>query len=189
MGRTILPAWHAGVRYRSLLEARYAFFLDRLEVKFDYEAAGFKTLTCYRPDFMVFAALGTLWAEIKPAWGSDPDGEMRFRNFAHERPQPSRAALIAGPPCARPSLVIGGDIDAENPGNGPWEDDTYEWRPCPSGYHIDLAYPGKFGSKFAEDGCPPVPGNGGEERIAAAATAARNARFDTRDNPPAGTAA
>jgi hypothetical protein len=189
MARKVLPAWYAGIRFRSTLEARHAFFLDRLELTWDYETAGFKTRTCYRPDFMVCGALGTLWVEIKPAWGVDPDGEGRFRDFALERPQPSRAALIAGPPCSRPSLVIGGDLDAENPGSGPWEDDTYEWRPCPGGHHFDLIYPGTFGSKYAEDGCPPDPGNGAEERLAKAAAAARNARFDTRDEPPTGTAA
>lgn len=175
-----IPTRYAGVLFRSRLEARWAVFFDHLDVKWEYEPQGFVSSGVpYLPDFAVFAALGIVWTEIKPSWANDPDGIDRFRKFAPMRPQPSRAALLVGPPHeTKPSelvtLVIGGGED-----DG-WEDDCQEWRPCPSGHHFDLAYPGKFRSKLAEDGCPPDPGNPGEDRLADAVAAARSARFAGR---------
>ena len=174
-----LPTWHNGIKYRSRTEARWAVFFEHLDIKFAYEAQGFVSGgTAYLPDFMTFPALGTLWAEIKPSYDNDPDGVERWRKFAAERPQPSRTVLLIGAPShAMEAVVIGGDENAKDPVRGPWEADDFAWRPCPAGIHFDLAYPGKFRSKFAEDGCEPDAGGQGEERIAAAISAAMSARF------------
>jgi hypothetical protein len=184
-----IPTWHNGVLYRSRGEAKWAVFLDRLEVPFEYETQGFDTDgSWYLPDFVIFAATGTIWAERKDSWEGDPDGVAKFRRFADQRPKKSRAALLIGLPSVDGEhLVIGGDIDAESPGDGPWEDSGQTWRPCPSGHHFDLAYPGKYRSKLADDGCPPVPGNPGEGRIEAAVAKALSARF--KYSPSSGTAA
>lgn len=184
-----IETWYAGVLFRSRGEAKWALFLDRLDVKWEYETQGFDTDgSWYLPDFVIFAATGTIWAECKPTWTNDPAGVAKFRRFALQRPQPSRAALIVGEPSTEGShLVLGGDADAHDPANGSWEDDCQTRRPCPSGHHFDLAYPGKFRSKYAEDGCAPEPGNPGEERIATAVAAALSARF--RYTSPPGTAA
>jgi hypothetical protein len=180
-----IPTWHARVLFRSRTEARWALFFDKLHVKWEYETQGFVTDgEPYLPDFAVFAALGTLWVEIKPAWDNDPEGIARFRRFAAQRPQPSRAVLLVGIPGEDSrTLVIGGDDSGGDPVNASWEDDTQEWRPCPSGHHFDLAYPGTFRAKFAEDGCPDKFGGLGEEAIADAITAARSARFDGKPAP------
>jgi hypothetical protein len=85
--------------------------------------------------------------------------------------------------------VIGGDDEQDDPLKGGWESDVFEWRPCPSGKHFDLAWPGQFGAKFAEDGCPDDFGGNGEERIADACFKALNYRFDNSQEPPTGTAA
>jgi hypothetical protein len=184
-----LEVTYAGVRFRSRGEARWATFFDHLDLRWEYEPQGFITDgSCYLPDFVVFAAAGTLWAERKSTWEDDPEGIGKFRTFAAWRPQPSRAVLLIGEPSIEGQhLVIGGDEGLDDPSRGPWEDDCQTWRPCPSGHHFDLAYPGKFRSKAAEDGCPPVPGNPGEERIEAAVAKALSARF--RYTPPPGTAA
>lgn len=170
---------HEGVVYRSRGEAMWAVFFTELGVMFEYETQGFSTDgSWYLPDFLLFAATGTIWAERKDSWSADPDGVAKFRRFADQRPKPSRAALLVGIPSVDGEhLVIGGDIDADDPGSGPWEDDGQTWRPCPSGHHFDLAWPGKYRSKFAEDGCLPVPGNPGEDRIAAAVAKARSTKF------------
>ena len=76
---------------------------------------------------------------------------------------------------------------ADDPAKGGWEDDTQEWRPCPSGHHFDLAVPGLFGAKFAEDGCADQFGGDGEAKIAAASQAALAYRFGK--NNTKGTAA
>lgn len=174
-----IPTPHGGVLFRSRLEARWAIFFDTLGLKWEYETQGFVSEgQRYLPDFAVFAALGTLWAEIKPKWDNDPGGVERWRRFARSRPQPSRAVLLVGVPAAEMRiLVIGGDDDAGDLRNASWEDDTQQWRPCPGGHHFDLAYPGMFRARFAEDGCEDRFGGLGEEKIADAITAARSARF------------
>ena len=191
-----IPTWHADVLFRSRGEARWALFFDELNLKWEYETQGFDTDGhAYLPDFAVFAACGTLWVEIKPGWGIDPAGEARWRRFAPQRPNPatSRAVLLAGPPAVTArAIVIGGDRNAENPGDSDWEDDGQEWRPCPSGDHFDVAFPGMFNSKFAPDGCEDKFGGLGEQRIEDAVSAALSARFTSgrrKPDPDLGTAA
>jgi hypothetical protein len=172
------------VLHRSRLEARWALFFDNLGVKADYEPQGFATDgEPYLPDFVIEAALGILWAEVKPNWDADSDGIARWHRFANRRPMPSRAILLTGPPSLDLNVVvIGGSADAESPLAGPWEEDEHQWRPCPSGRHFDVIWPGFFRGKYAEDGCQYDPDGGlaGEARIAAVASAARSARFDLR---------
>lgn len=179
MASNVIPTLYRGVLHRSRLEARWSVFFEHLGVKAEYETEGFNTDgERYLPDFYVFAALGTIWVEIKPGWKSDPGGVAKFRRFAVQRPQPTRAALIAGlPAIGNKILVIGGDIDAADPLKGPWEDDGQEWRPCTSGQHFDLCFPGQFRAKFVQDGCPDSFGGNGEDKLLAAITAACSGRF------------
>jgi hypothetical protein len=185
-----MPGWFDGVKFRSHTEARWAMFWKELGIPWVYEPQGYKTdEQPYLPDFVIFPALGKIWVEIKASWDADPGGVAKWRKFAGQRPQPSRACLIPGVPsihCA--PLVIGGDDDSDNPLKGGWEADTFEWRPCPGGHHFDLAWPGKFGAKFAEDGCPDDFGGSGEQRIADACATALGYRFG-KQVPPSGTAA
>jgi hypothetical protein len=186
-----IPTSYAGILFRSKTEARYAKFFDGLDVKWTWEPQ--PTVTNgqgYSPDFMIFPALGPVWVEVK-GYGEDPYSKdvMKFRRFAAERPGPiSRCALFTGWPDERGNiLVIGGD-GSEDPVKGHWEDDTQEWRPCPSGHHFDLIWPGQFRGLVVEDGCAPSPGNPGEDRITRAVLAARNARFGVHEDPGSGTA-
>lgn len=175
-----LPGEYGGTRFRSHLEARWAIFFDQLGIKWEYEPQGFVTDgSAYLPDFLVFAACGPLWAEVKPGWDADPAGIERWRAFAAQRPAPgkSRAALLVGPPAAGAAHTVIGGHDGGDPAAGAWEDDAREWRPCPSGHHFDLAFPGAFRTKFAEDGCLDDFGRGGEERIGKAVSAALSHRF------------
>lgn len=180
MARNGLPGSYGGTRFRSHLEARWAIFFDHLDLKWEYEPQGFDLGDgiAYLPDFAVYAALGTVWAEVKPAWDADPEGVEKWRRFAAQRPQPSRAALLAGKPSADGEhVVIGGDDTADDPLKGPWEDNGQMWRPCPAGYHFDLAYRGQYRTKFPADGCPDHFGADGAERIEAAVQAALSYRF------------
>lgn len=179
MSRWSLPGEYEGETYRSHLEARWAIFLTKLNIKFEYESQGFSTDgQGYLPDFTVFGALGLIWVEIKPDWKEDPEGVAKWRRFAGQRPQPSRTALFAGLPTPHiKPVLIGGDDSLKDPGQGGWEDDTSEWRPCPSGHHFDLAFPGLFRARFAEDGCEDDFGGDGEAKIAAASMAALAYRF------------
>lgn len=188
MPRRSMPGPYGGVPFRSHTEATWAVFFDQLGIKWQYEPQGFATDgEPYLPDFMAWPALGPLWVEVKGDWESDPAGVAKFRRFAAQRPQPSRTVLLSGKPeLERAYLVIGGDDEQDDPLKGGWEDDTPEWRPCLSGHHFDLAYPGLFRAKFAEDGCADDFGGSGEDRLRKAVEAARSYRFG---KPPTGTAA
>ena len=193
MAPRALPTYYNGTLFRSRLEAKHARVFDGLDLKWIHEPQGYRSRgTNYLPDFMLFAACGTLYVEIKPAIDNDPDGVKRWRSFAAERPDPgkTRAVLLAGKPSVNiQAVVIGGDEDAGDPVNGPWEDDAQIWRPCPSGAHFDMAFPGRFFSKFAPDGCEDKFGGLGEEAIADAVYAANSERFVSRPTDPTGTAA
>lgn len=178
-----IPTLYRGVLHRSRTEARWHVFWDALDIRPDYEPQGFVTTTGkpYLPDFMIFPGLGRLWVEIKGSWEADPEGVAKFRRFAAERPFPSdsRAVLLTGPPTLDGRfLVIGGDDNQENPLKGHWEDDTQQWRPCPSGHHFDLCYPGQFRAKFVEDDCTDWHIGPGDDRLRKAVQAALSERFD-----------
>lgn len=182
-----IPTLYRGVLHRSRLEARWARFWFALGIpEPHYEPQGFVAAGIpYLPDFLVHLALGPLWVEIKPDWETDPEGVEKWRKFAVRRPNPARtrAALFAGPPSLEGAyLIIGGDDDSDNPVQGGWEDDTQQWRPCGSGHHFDLCYPGLFRAKFVEDGCPDDFGGTGEGRLRKAVDAALSERFDGSDN-------
>lgn len=188
MSRWSLPGPYSGISFRSHTEAKWACFLDHLDIRWHYEPQGFATDNrCYLPDFWAWPASGPVWLEVKGDWETDPEGVVKFRQFAAQRPMPSRAALLSGAPAVEGTyLLIGGDENAEDPGNGPWEDDAVQWRPCPSAYHFDLANPGFAAARFAEDGCGGCELSRGDDRIRAAVNAARSLRFG---RPPTGTAA
>lgn len=177
-----------GSNFRSHTERRWAVFLTELDIKWEYEAQGFITDgEPYLPDFIAWPALGPLWIEVKGDWDSDQAGVAKWRRWTAQRPQPSRTVLLVGPPALEVSyLVVGGDDEQDDPLKGPWEDDSHQWRPCVSGHHFDLCYPGTFRAKFAEDDCPDDFGGNGEERIRKAVAAASAYRFG---KPPTGTAA
>ena len=160
----------------------------RLDLKWEYEPQGFATDGSVPADFAVFAALGLVWAEIKPDWRSTR-GRAKWRRFAEQRPQPSRAALFAG---RRPSRQTSSSavMTIRRPAQGRWET-TRRSGGHAERHHFDLAFPGLFGAKFAEDGCADDFGGDGEASAAAsqAALAHRFGRPTTaerRHDMPAG---
>lgn len=177
-----------GARFRSHTERRWAIFLTELDIKWEYEPQGFITDgEPYLPDFICWPALGPLWIEVKGDWESDLTGVAKWRRWAAQRPQPSRTVLVSGAPALEVSyLLVGGDDNQDNPVKGGWDDDSQEWRPCGSGYHFDLCYPGLFHGKFVQDGCPDGFSGYGEDRLRKAVDAANAYRFG---KPPTGTAA
>lgn len=61
-----MPTTYHGIRFRSKLEARWAFFMDELDIGWDYEPNGPNTA----PDFAVYDAKYTLM-EVKGGAPSD----------------------------------------------------------------------------------------------------------------------
>ena len=176
-------AWLDGIEYRSHTEYRWAVFFKELHLAAKYEVQGFVTdEQPYLPDFIAWPASGLLWVEVKGDWEADPEGVAKWRRFVTQRPQPSRAVLLSGDPALEGKYhVIGGGGDEDF-----WEDDAYEWHPCPSGEHFDLCYPGTWRTRFADDGCPDVFGGQGEDKLRKAVEASLAHRFGKR---PTGTAA
>ena len=80
-GIPAIPTPYDGVLFRSRTEARWAKFWRELGMDYDYEPQGFVTAAGkpYLPDFIVPAALGLLWVEVKGSWESDPQGIAKFR--------------------------------------------------------------------------------------------------------------
>lgn len=182
-----IPSWFDGILFRSSTEARYAVLLTELDITWQWEPEGFDAGgTWYRPDYLAFPALGMLWVEVKGSWEIDPKGVAKWEKFSLWRPMPSRTALFEGVPSIGGRVrVLGGDPEAENPVEGPWEDDNLEWRPCPSGHHFDLAIPGMFRSRFAEDGCEYSDQEGrGQDRLERAIKTAQSYRFSHKPPSP-----
>lgn len=59
---------YKGYKFRSRLEARWAVFLDALEIEWVYEEEGFvlEDGTCYLPDFYLPTFGGGTFVEVKP---------------------------------------------------------------------------------------------------------------------------
>lgn len=57
-----------GYKFRSRLEARWAIFLSRLGIKWEYEFEGFvlPNRECYLPDFYLPTFNGGMYVEVKP---------------------------------------------------------------------------------------------------------------------------
>ncbi len=112
-----LETWYGGCRFRSRHEARWAVFLTRLGLDWEYEPQGFIVgqqfgrPRPYLPDFYL-PTLG-LYVEIKPALADqvDPDGVKRWEDFAGEVAAEwdhDRAAMFCGPiPNPAPSTRTG----------------------------------------------------------------------------------
>ncbi|WP_432973597.1 hypothetical protein [Dactylosporangium sp. CA-233914] len=72
---------YAGCRFRSRLEARWAVFLDRLGVEWDYEPEGYELPSGrYLPDFLLHLPQ-PVWLEIKPGSDSVHRGERRWADL------------------------------------------------------------------------------------------------------------
>jgi hypothetical protein len=79
-----VPTEYGGVRFRSLLEARWAVVFDELGIPWEYEPQRFGA---YLPDFRLF---GSVYVEVKPPLGTFDHGphERRWRQFVLDQDSP-----------------------------------------------------------------------------------------------------
>lgn len=74
-GHVVLPSRYCGILFRSRLEARWAVFLDYLQIPFHYEIEGFRLRSGnYLPDF--FLPNLQCFVEIKPSRPSNQETNL-----------------------------------------------------------------------------------------------------------------
>ena len=88
---------YQGYRFRSRLEARWAVFLDAVDLQWEYEAEGYELDGLrYLPDFKVTRSdSSSLWFEIKP---KNIDEDEKFDRFSAAVRSPDSALLLSGTP-------------------------------------------------------------------------------------------
>lgn len=166
-----------------MLEARWAVFFDALDIKYLYEPQGFVTDgKPYLPDFCLLLG-GMIWAEVKPAFDTDPDGVERWKSFVRAR---GETGLLLTDMTSKP----GPFLYLDQCGGEPYED-WAQWCACENGYHFRPVPPCRF--IFCKD-CSPAEIAEGDYynavdflddgyrhfRIEAAYAQARSCRFDRR---------
>lgn len=134
----VLPTPYAGYTFRSRTEARWAVFLDHLDIKWDYEREGFEfNGERYLPDFWL-PELDT-WLEVKGVipthaeqrkaqWLADGTGQRVLLAFGEPRcPDGSYGSEDDS------MWVLGVDL---------W-DNAYWWCECPCCGYIDTTFNGR----------------------------------------------
>ena len=188
---------YAGHRFRSRLEARYAVFLDKLGVAWQYEPEGFDLEAgYYLPDFYL-PTLKT-WLEIKPhgagvyfgfcATANSPRlADPRLLEFAERLQKIDQEFYVAyGLPSQ--ALFDGGlDYGLEGMLEAPW--DPFTWCVCGCGKTVGIQFDGR-GDRIdcSNPGCKKsYHGDKGysydHPKIVSAALAAREARFEHGESP------
>lgn len=130
-----LETTYNGVVYRSRAEARWAVFFDHLGLGFLYEHQGYAVDGwAYLPDFLLLeTSTPTMYAEVKPYVGADPEGEHKLRALIAGRQRERGLILPDLHPGDIAITVVGPDGHGET-----WEDDRGTWLLCPGHYHYDV---------------------------------------------------
>lgn len=182
-GLKAIETYWRGNRYRSRLEARWAVFMDAMDIEYRYEPEGFDLDGLwYLPDFWL--PKQAIWLEIKPVEPDDGEAEK-----AHRLAQASQ----------RPVLILWGDIPNLSPRalaqsaylydawqhaeTGEWErgwDCCYWWTECTTCRTVGLVFSG-YADRLPCS-CEHAYSVDGEEtpRLLTAYSLARQERFTSR---------
>jgi len=183
-----------GYRFRSRLEARWAVFFDTLGIAYEYEPNGYDTRHgWYLPDFYLPAVRNGLWVEIKADAPSKGE-EDKLHDLCRAT---QKAATFR---CGDPYLHHHGNDFADGvklssgrnlfdttwliePYNGSevgW-DISYMFCVCPQCGKPGMEFDGR-GARVCGNACLPDDDKGysaDDARLVVAATAAREARFES----------
>jgi hypothetical protein len=97
---------YAGCRFRSRLEARWAVFLNHLDIEWDYEPEGFQfDGERYLPDFFLHEK--KIFLEVKGAHTKAADDLDRYLRFAANLPYPHEIGDDGGIMGPAPLYVVG----------------------------------------------------------------------------------
>ena len=111
-----IDTFYRGILYRSRLEARWAVFFHKLNLKFEYEAEGYQLPSgWYLPDFFIHD--WDCFIEIKPKGRLEPDAVVK--GFELQQESGKRIIILVGNPYPRDhvglmypgdALVTGGEF-------------------------------------------------------------------------------
>jgi len=147
---------YAGCRFRSRTEARWAVFMDALDIPWDFEAQGFHTPAGgYLPDFYLVDV--DLYVEIKGPRPSD----LELAKCQHI---PNLIILVGGVPRHLDDFVF------------------WQWAPCAKGWPHLIHRCEEGWTTFRAVDAWPFPPVADKARIQDALTAARSARFEHGEN-------
>jgi hypothetical protein len=102
---------YKGYRFRSRLEARWAVFLDALDLEWQYEVEGFELSNGerYLPDFLLPKFNGGIYVEVKPdelRW-QDIERILKSKVGRFCRESYKRVLVVSGPPDCVPYHLVG----------------------------------------------------------------------------------
>lgn len=173
----VIQTRYAGCHFRSRLEARYAVFLDQLDIKWEYEPEGFDLFTgWYLPDFLLpdIGRRGS-WLEIK---------RDSIPGMSNDDPRWTEMSVVTG----KPVFVAHG-----LPRHGEDLEDNHRIEIIDAGWDTDYAFCychvcDKIGLQFAgrdericAHGGDADHQSGNDQRILDAYDFARSARFERGD--------
>lgn len=93
---TAIQTVHHGTVFRSRTEARWAYFFDKIGLRWEYEPEGFRLdeSTLYLPDFWLPEM--SYWAEVKPDGGPTDEEQRKVEILVRGTGYP--CVLLAGAP-------------------------------------------------------------------------------------------
>jgi hypothetical protein len=137
---TALPTVYRGIKFRSRLEARWAHFLDALDVDWQYEPQGYTACdVAYLPDFWLSNVAsrgvpGGLFLEIKPCRPTEEE-EIKARMLALGSGRPVVIAARAPLLPHREHLLE--YVASER---GTWDDEGLHFAKCADCGQVNVGY-------------------------------------------------
>lgn len=171
---------YKGFRFRSRTEARWAIFLDALDIEWEYEKEGYDLGEAgwYLPDFWL--PKQRIWIEVKPLLRA-PNGEPVWPDMNKQCALAEMLEQEVITLCGTPGPVTW-DQDS-NPYVGyTCGDFYYYWCECPSCGSVDIQFEGRSARNEHTPECQAMTGDKGynmdSPRLLSAYARARSARFE-----------
>lgn len=135
-----LETKYNGITFRSRMEARWAVFMDEMEIKYIYEPEGFELEPglFYLPDFWLPQFKSYL--EIKPVY---PTKDEEYKASVLAEKSGHNVYVFCGNP-SLPDFGLGSEVGRYiYPARGGW-DDNQRWCHCPTCGLVGLEYEGRL---------------------------------------------
>ena len=150
-----LETQYNGYRFRSRLEARWAVFMDCLDIKYSYEPEGFDLGEggWYLPDFYLFQQ--EMFLEIKPYRHYDDWPEMK-KQMLLNMGTGKMVVMLCGEPGPVEPYSLGNSYNGWIPG-----DPSYYWCQCPACGSLGIQFDGRSARNNHKKDCTALTGDKG----------------------------